>query len=227
MVNKNFKAVLFDFDGVLADTMEDNFKAWKNVFELFNVEIKREDYFPLEGMKMVKIVETIGDKYGKKFSEAECLKIKKLKDRYYLENHNFIFYRGVLGLVERLNEKGTLLAIVSASPKEKLEKTVPRDFLEKFNVVVSGDDTVNGKPNPEPYLTAVKKLGLNVGECVVVENAPLGIMSAKNADIYCIAMSTTLEEGYLIEADKIVGNHEELERELLIDSVKGFSSDFV
>ena len=63
MENLNFKAVLFDFDGVLADTMEDNFKAWKKAFENFGINIKREDYFYLEGYKLINVARIILQRY--------------------------------------------------------------------------------------------------------------------------------------------------------------------
>jgi len=70
----NVEAILFDFDGVLADTMEDNFIAWKDAFKDRGIEILREDYFPLEGMRLMNVAETIGKKYGLK-DKDEYLKI--------------------------------------------------------------------------------------------------------------------------------------------------------
>ena len=116
----------------------------------------------------------------------------------------------VLYVVESLKKNGKSLAVVSASSKEKLEKTVPKDFLEKFDAVVCSEDYFNGKPDPEPYLTAMKNLNVSPEECIVVENAPLGIKSAKKAGAYCIALTTTLDKEYLKEANVILNNHEEL-----------------
>ena len=204
---KKFKAILFDFDGVLADTMEDNFLAWKKAFKNY-VMINRQDYFLLEGMKLIKVAESISEKYNLDINPE---KIVKLKNKYYLKDHLFKFYPETEKLINLLKKRNILLGVVSASPKEKLEKTVSKEFLAKFDVIVSGDDTNQGKPNPEPYLTAMNKLSLNNEDCVVIENAPLGIKSAKNAGMYCIALTTTLNKKYLKEADKILNNHKELE----------------
>lgn len=205
-MKQNYKAVLFDFDGVIADTMEDLFSAWKNAFSDFGIEIKKEDYFVLEGLKQVNVAKTLGKNLNPDFYEE----ISKLKTRYYLENFKLIFYDHIYEIVDNLKKANKKLAIVSASPREKLEKTVPKDFLEKFDAVVCSEDYLNGKPNPEPYLTAMNKLNLNPEECIVIENAPLGIRSAKAAGIYCIALMTTLDEGYLKDADLIINNHKEL-----------------
>lgn len=212
MKKENLKAILFDFDGTLADTMEDNFLAWKKAFQDYGIKIQREDYFLLEGMNLLGIAKTLGERSG--LDERIFPEIVNLKNKYYLKNNKFRFYTGAVKIIKEIKKK-KLIALVSGSPREKLEKTVPREFLDNFNTIVSGDDTVNGKPHPEPYLIAMKKLNLNPEECIVVENAPLGIKSAKSAGVYCIAITTTLDKEYLREADRIIKNHEEL-REIII-----------
>ena len=212
---KNFKAILFDFDGTLADTMQDLFLAWKRAFEDFEIEIKKEDYFPLEGMKLSEIAKTISKKYN---LSADSLKILELKERYYLEKYSFSLYPGVLNLISSLKNREVKIAIVSASPLEKLVKTAPEEFLFKFDVIISGNDTREGKPSPEPYLMAMKKLNVLPKECIVVENAPLGIKSAKTAGAYCIAVTTTLGKEFLQEADKIIPEIRDLEKNLFENS---------
>jgi beta-phosphoglucomutase len=82
-----------------------------------------------------------------------------------------------------------------------------------FDVIVTGDDTDKGKPDPDPYLKGIRKLGLNRLDCVVVENAPLGIRSAKEAGVdYVIAVTTTLDASYLQEADDIMESAADLEQ---------------
>jgi beta-phosphoglucomutase-like phosphatase (HAD superfamily) len=81
--------------------------------------------------------------------------------------------------------------------------------------VITSDDVVETKPSPEPYLTAARLLGVNPAQSFVVENAPLGIQSAKAGGFYCVAMQTTLPATDLITADLVVKNHTELIRKLL------------
>jgi len=202
------KGILFDFDGVLAETMQDLFNSWKYAFSKFKVEIKKEDYFPLEGMKVIKIAQYLSEKYNLNMQNAP--EILRLKNEFYLNNHSFNFYDGVEEFIELLNKKKILIGLVSASQKEKLEKTVPRNFLTKFNVIISGDDLDLGKPHPDPYLVAAKKLNLDPSECLVIENAPLGIKSAKNANMMCIAIESTLNKSFLNEADIIIKSFEDL-----------------
>lgn len=208
---KQFKAILFDFDGVLADTMQDNYLAWKKAFADKNITIIKKDYFPLEGMKLIEVAKTILTKYH---SDAKPEDIVISKNNYYLKNNSFRFYNGVDELIDKAKDKNKLIAIVSASPRQKLEKTVPKYFLDKFDIVISGDDYTRGKPDPEPYQTALKILKLRPEDAFVVENAPLGIKSAKAAGIYCIAVTTTLTKKFLTEADEIL-KYEKLKDRLL------------
>jgi beta-phosphoglucomutase len=202
-MKKEFDAILFDFDGTLADTMEDNFSAWEKAFQKYNIHIFREDYFPLEGLALIEIAKNISKKYNLILSDYQ--ELVRLKNENYFLDNKFKFYTGAIELVD-LVKKNKLLALVSASPKEKLQKTVPSFFLEYFDVIISGDDVKNGKPSPEPYLLAMKHLSVNPEQCIVVENAPLGIQAAKSAGIYCIAIASTLKKEELTLADEIFEN---------------------
>jgi len=202
-----YRAILFDFDGVLAETMEDLFLAWKKAFSKFNLEIKEEDYYPLEGTKVIEIARIISEKYEIKINPDEVV---KLKDEYYLKNNSFRFYPGVLDFIDILISNKIKIGIVSASSKNKLNSTVPENFLKKFNVIITNEDYSKGKPDPEPYLNAAKKINLKNNECIVVENAPLGINSAKNAGMFCIGITSTVEKDKLKEADLIINNFKEL-----------------
>lgn len=198
------KGILFDFDGTLARTMEDLLAAWQYAFRQYGVEIKKDDYFPLEGMEMVLIAKTLAGKYNLSLPESEFLHIVERKEKYYLDHNSFSFYPGVVELIDLLYARGFLLGIVSASSRQKLERTVPAEFLQKFKAIISLELSGRGKPYPDPYLVGVKALGLKTEECIAVENAPLGIRSAKNAGLYCIAIASTLRKEHLREADEVV-----------------------
>ncbi|MGO9245133.1 MAG: HAD family hydrolase, partial [Verrucomicrobiia bacterium] len=79
-----------------------------------------------------------------------------------------------------------------------------------FDFIITGDEVPRAKPFPDPYLTAARQLGLRPEECVVVENAPLGIEAARNAGMRCVAVETTLGKEYLTSADHVLQNIAEL-----------------
>ena len=81
---------------------------------------------------------------------------------------------------------------------------------EHFDFIITGDEVPRAKPYPDPYLTAAHHLELKPRQCMVVENAPLGIEAAKNAGMYCVAIVTTLGKEYLTSADLILQNIGEL-----------------
>lgn len=197
-----FKAILFDFDGVLGKTMEDNYQAWKYAFSQYNIEMDKNEYFVLEGLNTKKVAEHFLKNKTK--DEKIINDLVALKEQYYHENNRFSFYEGVESLVATLKEKGYMLGLVSGASYLRLFKSVDSNFLDKFDVIITGDKVNNCKPHPEPYLSASQILSLNPSDCVVVENAPVGIESAKNAGMYCIAVASTLSKVHLQKADIIV-----------------------
>jgi beta-phosphoglucomutase len=203
-----YRGILFDFDGTLARTMEDNLEAWRAVTKGYGIDLKADDYLPFEGLPMKEVAAHFFTING--LAPPDVVELAKLKDEWYLKHHRFSFYPGVEELVDSLAHGRVPMGIVTAGLRGRLEKSVPGDFLEKFTTIVTGNMTQRGKPHPDPYLAGAGALGLNPEDCVVVENAPLGIQAAKSARSYCIAVCTTLGRGYLTEADEIVERFEEL-----------------
>jgi len=94
-------------------------------------------------------------------------------------------------LLTALKTKGTALGLVTGSEHPEQKFAQERDMLDMFHVVVTGRDANKGKPAPEPYELAVQQLGLPASRCCAVENAPLGIRSAKAAGLFCYAVRNT------------------------------------
>lgn len=195
------KTVLFDFDGVIGMTMEDNYKAWAKAFRTVNIEMDKKDYFLHEGLNTRGVA--IRELQKNNISISNVEKLVKLKEQYYLESNNFSFYPGIKELIIFL-KSSYKLGVVSGAGILRLKKTVPLDFLNHFDIVISGDDIQYPKPDPEPYLTALKRLAISATECIVIENAPLGIKSAKAAGLKTVAICTTLSREDLADADLIL-----------------------
>ena len=188
--------------------MEENFKAWQAATSEYELTIKREDYFPLEGMPPKDVVLYLFQHYDRQIPDVE--KVAKLKDEYYLNAHQFKLYPGVDVLIDDLVECKTPIGIVTGAHKNRLLKTVPQAFLSKFDTIVTGDMTTKGKPSVDPYLMGSASLGIPPEQCIVVENAPLGIQAAKAANAYCIAICSTLKSSFLQEADEIIKSFDQL-----------------
>jgi beta-phosphoglucomutase len=209
------KALIFDFDGTLARTMEDNFAAWRATLLEYGIDLKPEDYYPLEGLS---VYELPGRLFGKYHQRPPAPKrVVEKKEAYYLKNHRFLLYPGAETLIDLFCSRQIPQAIVTTALRTRLVRSVPQGFLAKFHGVVTGEDTSEGKPSPAPYLKGAEKLGVKPEDCLVVENAPLGIESAKRAGAYCIGVCNTLGRQYLGQADEVVESLQDLP---LISKVK-------
>lgn len=205
---KKYGAILFDFDGVLGKTMEDNYKAWAHSLAPHGIQIEREEYFLMEGAPPKKVAETFLKVNYVDLKSADD--IVRLKEKHYLENQSFSLYEGVQKMVATLKINGLKLGLVTGASRQRLMNTGITPFLNQFDALVTGDQVLHGKPSPEPYLLGAKKLGVPPARCLVIENAPLGIESANKAKMYCIAICSTLGREHLGLADKILNTIGEL-----------------
>lgn len=207
---KKYKAIFFDFDGVIGETMEDNYEAWRHAFSKYRISIDKDEYFLLEGMNTKGVAEYFFDRDA---SDSQTItEIVNRKEKYYLENNRFRFYDGVEKLIPEFKRMGYFTGLVSGASNSRLLKVVNHNFLKHMDVIITGDKVYNCKPHPEPYLNAAKALSISPSECVVIENAPVGIESAKSAGMYCIAICSTLERRYLEKADMIINKFADLEK---------------
>jgi HAD superfamily hydrolase (TIGR01509 family) len=205
----NCDAVIFDFDGVIGKTMEDNYQAWDVAFRNIGIVIDQDLYLATEGMKTKGVAEMFLAQHGADSSLMD--EVVNFKERYYLENNRFEFYPGVLELLQ-IFSKRFQLGLVSGAGFGRLKMTMPPNVLKLFSAVVTGDHVEHSKPHPEPYRKAVEIIGCEQRSCVAIENSPYGITSAKNAGLYCIAICSTLDRKYLSEADLIVNNVVDIDR---------------
>jgi beta-phosphoglucomutase len=201
------RAVLFDYDGTLVDSMQSHFYAWSTVLKSYDIELREDQFFPYEGEKLDSLLARVLKK-----REYDAQEIIAKKDEVYIKNSHFKLYNGVENFLKLLKSIKLKTAIVTAGRRERLVATAPKEFLEKFDAIIAYGDTKNGKPHSEPYLTAARKLRVHSEDCMVIENAPLGVKSAKSAGMECIAIASTLRDDMLLDADLIIHNFDQLNR---------------
>lgn len=205
--------VLFDFDGTLADTMQSHFEAWRMTLDKLGIEISENDYYPLEGMSMHSIARILSNE--KILTDSEVNQLVEDKKNRFIASSKVVLYEGVESMIKKLKTKEIPMGIVTSSHAEQLFSKFNHSFLDQFQTIVTGDQVDRGKPDPQPYLIGAKMLGLNPTQCMAVENAPLGISSAKSAGMYCIAISSTVSPGKLSEADEIVPKIQDIESSIV------------
>ena len=206
-INKT-KAILFDLDGTLAQTMEFHYESWRKAMLNYGIDLAPEDYYPLEGTNLYQLAKKLFALH--KLNGGDEKELVSNKERYYLNTNTFVLYPGVVELLNVIKSNKIKLGLVTARLRNSLNSTVPLEFLKIFDSIITGNDTNEGKPSPQPFLKAAKKLGVMPEECIAVENAPLGVASARSAKIYCIAICNTVESSYLSEANEVVKSFEEM-----------------
>ena len=218
-MTSGLKGLLFDFDGTLADTMEGHYLAWKSALGEHGIPIEAKDYYPLEGIDLHEIARRYAKGPAWTAESIDGL-VQKKKD-YYVDRQSISFYPGVERLISELKNRDVPMAIVTAWHLDQLESTVPGEFLRQFDALMTGDQYTRGKPDPEPFMKGAQALGLRPAECIAVENAPVGIQSAKRANIYCIAICSTVGRDILMEADEILERFEDLRNSKEFGRVSG------
>lgn len=207
---------MFDMDGVITDTMPVHLKAWQEAFRPYEVTVDRMDVYLREGMQSKAMAAGIAGEKKKSLSTEDLDKIVSDKaaifDRDAAEHART--FDGVPGILRMLRNNGIKTALVTGSRAKSAKTVLHKVGVEElFDLIITGDDTANGKPSPDPYLTAMSRLDVSRINCVVVENAPLGIQSAKAAGAeYVIGVTTSLDASYLKEADDVMASVTELEQ---------------
>lgn len=208
------KALIFDMDGVLVDSMPFHAAAWKKAFLDMGMEIRDEDIYEIEGSNPRNGLPLLIRKARK---EPDVYDFEKITSIYRQEFERIFELKTFKGMKECLEMLKTrfLLSVVSGSDRLIVHGIINQLFPGIFDIVITGDDVKNSKPDPDPFLKAVELLKVRREECIIVENAILGVEAAKRAEIYCIGVPTYLEPSLLDRADIVVGDHEKLIEHLI------------
>jgi beta-phosphoglucomutase len=212
------KGVLFDFDGVTVKSMEQHYEGWRRAFAEKGIELKKEDFFPLEGQGIYEISKAIGRRYD--MDEDTITAVVKRKVYYYNELMTIEFYDHYLDMLRNLKKKNIEMGVVTGGSRERVIPIFDEYLADYFSAVVTVDDVQKGKPHPDPYLKGADLLKLSADECLVVENAPLGIKSALAAGMTVIGITTTVSKEILKDAHYIVNDFFEVEKLILELSAK-------
>ncbi len=169
------RAVIFDMDGVITDTMPYHFRVWKDLFVREGIPVTHKDIYKREGQKGIDSVREIFTEYGKPFRESHVRALLKEKEALFQKIFKRRFIPGAVPFIRDVHAQGFKLAMVTGTSRIEALKLLPQDLFALFHASVCGCEVRNGKPDHEPYLTALKKLGIKAKEAVVIENAPFGI----------------------------------------------------
>ena len=188
------KAVLFDMDGVLYNSMHNHAIAWQESMAQFGIHMTANDAFATEGARGVDTIrQMVKRQQGRDIDEAEAQSMYDVKSRIFHSLPETSIMPGILDLMRQIHEGGIQIGVVTGSGQRPLIHRILKDFGAYVDEshITTAYDVKRGKPNADPYLMGLKKAGdLHPWEAVVVENAPLGVQAGAAARIFTIAVNT-------------------------------------
>lgn len=202
--------VIFDMDGVLVDSGRAHHESWRRLAaELGRPDVSESQFNALFGSRSAEIIAAW-------FDERRPDLVKRLDDRKEEIYRNLI--RGNLPempgarlLIQSLHRTGARVAVGSSGPPENVALVCAEMGLHPIlSAVVTGFDVDRGKPDPQVFLIAAERMGVEPSRCVVIEDAPLGIEAARRAGMKSIALTSSHPAESLAAADRIVDRLDDL-----------------
>lgn len=188
------KAVLFDMDGVLYNSMPNHARAWQQAMAQFGITMNAHDAYATEGARGIDTIRMmVKTQQGRDISLEEAQQMYDVKTRLFHEMPDARIFYGVKSLMRKIRQCGMTIGVVTGSGQRPLLNRLLNDFGEFLDEdhIVTAYDVKRGKPNPDPYLMGMQKVGdTQPWETVVVENAPLGVRAATAARCFTIAVNT-------------------------------------
>ncbi len=187
------RAALIDMDGVLYDSMPLHARAWMHLMADLGIAESPDTFFRLEGMTGAETLRLIFRRHG--LTEPSPDRVRELyaeKTRYFgLEGERAVM-AGAREALEALRSAGVERVLVTGSGQRSLLDRIEADFPGAFSPEhrVTAADVVHGKPDPEPYRRGMEKAQAAASQCMVVENAPLGVKAGAAAGCFTVAAAT-------------------------------------
>ena len=197
------RGILWDMDGVLVDTGEFHYSAWRDVFREVDIPFDRERFRQTFGMNNLDMIMTL---LGRQPEAGLVESIGERKESLFRQtiSGKAVLLDGARDWLDWLQAHGAAQAIASSAPCENIDALIDElNIRGYFQEIVSGTD-MPGKPDPMVFLTAARLLGLSPEACMVIEDSIAGVTAAKRAGMNCLAVTTTNPHEALHQADWIL-----------------------
>lgn len=208
----NIKAAIFDMDGTMINNMAFHKKAWKEYFKRKGIDLTDEDFKKkISGANNAKIFENM---LGRAPTPEEVRKYGYEKETIYREIYapEIREVEGLHNILHQLKEKGLKIGIATTAIEPNRDFALDALGLHgQFDVIVGDEHVIHGKPDPEIYLLAAEQLNVQPENCIIYEDSPPGIQSAKSAGMKVIALLTSHTPEDLFGADYIVKDFSQIE----------------
>jgi len=188
----NISVALIDCDGVLYDSMKNHTLAWVKLMKKNGIKCTRDEFYALEGMTGSEIIKNkFRSGAGKNITDDEARALYGVKTRYFQELGGAPVMPGAQRVLEALKQAGVQRVVVTGSQQPTILQRLDEDFADLLSdIKVTGHDVKRGKPNPEPYLKGMQKTDTKSNQCIVIENAPLGVQAGHAAGCFTVGVTT-------------------------------------
>jgi len=213
------KTILWDMDGVIADSNSFHFAAWQETFAKRGIKFTKEDFAKLFGTRNDFI---IGSIMGRELPERDVkIMVQEKEENFRRKATGSVKpFPGAVRLLNAIKKGNFKLGLVSSTPKENIDLVLSELNLEGiFDCIVFGQEVSESKPGPQIYLLAARKLEVTPNDCLVIEDSPLGIRAAKAAGMKCLAIANTHPRQKLEEADNVADSLENVDLITLLTRV--------
>lgn len=205
------KAVIFDMDGVIVDSEPLHMKIERELLEEFGGKITEKEHAQFIGTTDYHMWSNLKDRFNLKPSVDDLIKMKKKR---FIENIDKVeLVDGFYDFMLKLYDENYLLALASSNNREAVDAVMNMFNLDKyFKCSISGEEVTKGKPDPEIFLKAAKKLNVDPKDCLVIEDAAAGVKAAKSAGMKCVGFKNPHSgDQDLSEADIVMDDFKQLD----------------
>ena len=199
------RALIFDMDGTIVDNMAFHTQSWVTFFERRGRAIDADEFFRTTAGRQGK--EIIRAHMGEDLGDDEVAVLNHEKEAVYRELYapHLKAVNGFEDLIADARSQGIALAVGTAAPPANVEFTLDGlDLRRHFETVVGATDVARGKPHPDVFLEAAKRCGAEPANCIVFEDAPLGVEAARRAGMRVVVITTTLPREAFAEFDNVI-----------------------
>jgi len=210
------QAILFDLDGLMVDSEPHSLASWEAVLAERGVTLDQLTIESILGLRIDATARTLIDKYHLSDTESELADAKTEYQIAHLDG-NVRPMPGLIELLDEIDRRGMPKAIASSGIRRYVEAVLRvNGLLERFSVIITGDQVARGKPAPDVFLAAAQALNVEPQFCLALEDAPAGVQAAKAAGMTCIAVPDySMAQLDLSQADQIVTSLHEVQAELV------------
>lgn len=208
------KAVIFDMDGVIIDSEPTHMKLENETYKKLGIEITEDEHHSFVGATSNYMWEALKNKYKLNQTLEELIEYDRNKYFKHLNSDecDIMLIEGVKELIQELHENGVKLAIASSSPLDVIDAIAKKFQIEEyFEAFVTGDYVKRSKPEPDIFIFAAEKLGVNAENCIVIEDSHNGVIAAKKAGMKCVGINSDPEGTQDISmADLVINSFKEV-----------------